>query len=237
MITLTSTRLQLLPAFVLFIVVGCGTGAPVDPGPATVDSSSDQSDQASAETGEPSAPNYDAMIDIIVKGSLPDATDEAEDKEMAALEEAEAFDAVEMKAFASALEKRLSDESPYMRMEAAWLLALWCDSPAGNPDLVPVFVDLLNHDEMTIKRSAARRVADVIVNQKLSEAAKPLVAPLIAALQDSDLVYAAIYALEKIGPAAREAVPFIRSAAERENDETINKVSVEAVSKLEGSGR
>jgi len=40
-----------------------------------------------------------------------------------------------------------------------------------------------------------------------------------------------------MGPLASEAVPYIRKAAERDNDKIIDKVSAEAIQKIEGSAQ
>jgi len=103
-----------------------------------------------------------------------------------------------------------------------------------NEDLIPLFVDLLQHEDLWVRKFALNDADPVIRESNLGEKRQPLVQPLIALLNEPFTTYQAIAYLGDLGPIAKEAVPAIRKAAERDNDPVIDKAAGEAIQKIEG---
>ena len=167
-------------------------------------------------------------------------TDQQDAAGWKALGRVEQFNEPENKAFVVFLRQKLTDESPFVRMKAAFNVAL-IRTELGiadqNKDLIPVFVDLLHHDDLMVRKFSLIDMDPLVRKSGLGEELRPLVQPLIDTLQDSLTTYISITSLGAIGPAAKEAIPFIRKAAEQVNDDSIDQVSDEAIHKIEGDDK
>ena len=106
-----------------------------------------------------------------------------------------------------------------------------------NEDLIPLFLELLKHEDVSVRKSAMNDMDPVVRNSNLGDSLKPLVPVLIDALKEPSTTYQAISYLGEMGAMSKEAIPAIRMATERDHDETINQASKEAIRKIEGDGQ
>lgn len=200
--------------------------------PPSVSQANDNSTDIKRESSE-----FAAMFAAMVKGSLPNASEQDEQVSWEVLEKIEKFDKNQNKAFLEFLEGQLDDTSPWVRMEAGFNVALIrCDLGIGekNEDLIPLFVELLNHEDVFVRKFAMNDMDPVVRNSNLGDRLQPLVPVLIETLEEPFTTYQAIAYLGDIGPVSREAIPMIRMAAARDNDKTIDQASKEAIRKIVG---
>ena len=97
-----------------------------------------------------------------------------------------------------------------------------------------MFVDLLPHDDLAVRTLSLIDMDHLVQKSGLGEELKPLVQPLIRTLQGSSTTYLSMSVLGAIGPAAKEAIPFMSRAAERDNDDVIDQVYANAIRRVEG---
>lgn len=222
-------------------IMGCGQHDSLEPATSIPPSASSGKLTTNIEDSPKTpAPNYAALFAAMVQGSLPDATDQHEDAGTNAIEKVVRFSETENQAFVDFLKQKLGDTDPFSRLEAASHLArIRTDTGAGeqNRDLIPVFVDLLQHVDVAV-RTLSLIDMDLLVQQSgLGEELKPLVQPLIRTLQDSSTRYLSMTSLGAIGPAAKDAIPFMRRAAERDSNDIINEVCAKAIRRIEGDNK
>ena len=183
---------------------------------------------------------FEGLFTAIVNGFLPDATEQDEQAGWNALETIDKFDKGQNKAFLAFLEGKLDDSLPFARMKAGYHVALIRgDLGVGqeNEDLIPLFIDLLSDDDLSVRRKAMIDMDPIVRNSNLGDKLKPLVPVLTEALKEPSMTYHAITYLGDLGPMAKQAIPAIRMAAERDNDKIIDQVSKEAIRKIEGDDK
>ena len=150
------------------------------------------------------------------------------------------FNETENKAFVDFLQQRLAEKDPFSRLAAAsHLTRIRIDTGVGeqNRDLIPVFVDLLQHDDVAVRKFSLIDMDLVVQKSGLGEELKPLVQPLIRTLQDSSTTYLSMTSLGAIGPVAKEAIPYMHRAAERDSNDIIDEVCAKAIHRIEGGAR
>jgi HEAT repeat protein len=113
----------------------------------------------------------------------------------------------------------LNDESIFVRANVA---AALLQMPEHVDRVVPVLAEFLASDEVDLRRMAATNLAAVEVEQ-----ARPLMPQLIVALDDSDreVVYYAVQLIGRMGPAAAEALPKLRSLESDDDPELTSAVA------------
>ena len=222
-------------------IVGCGNNDSVAPATSAQPSaSSSKSTGSMIDSSTTLTPNYAKLFDAMVQGSLLDATDQHEDASTKAIEKVERFNETENKAFVDFLQQRLAEKDSFSRLAAAFhLTRIRIDTGVGeqNRDLIPVFVDLLQHDDVAVRKFSLIDMHLLVQKSGLGEELQPLVQPLIRTLQDSSTTYLSMTSLGAIGPVAKEAVPFMKRAAERDNTEIIDEVCAKAIHRIEGGAR
>ena len=147
------------------------------------------------------------------------------------------FNETENKAFVDFLQQRLAEKDSFSRLAAAFhLTRIRIDTGVGeqNRDLIAVFIDLLQHDDLAVRAFSLTDMDHLVQKSGLGEELRPLVQPLIRTLQDSSTTYLSMTSLGAIGSAAKEAIPFMRRAAERDNDDIIDEVCANAIRRIEG---
>ena len=219
-------------------IMGCGKNDSLEPATSTVPSAlSSKLTGSMVGSSKMLSPNYAELFNAMVQDSLPDATDQHEDASTTAIAKVVQFNETENKAFVDFLRQKLAEKDPFSRLEAASHLArIRTDTGVGeqNKDLIPVFVDLLQHDDVAVRTLSLIDMDLVVQKFGLGEELKPLVQPLIRTLQDSSTTYLSMTSLGAIGSAAKEAIPFMRRAAERDNDDIIDEVCANAIRRIEG---
>ncbi len=230
-------------AVLIYATIGFA-GCNKDAGPQSKPSSSQpppasQANDDSTDTKqEPSG--FEELFTAIVNASLRDSTEQDEQAGWNALETIDKFDKSQNKAFLAFLEGKLDDSSPFIRMKAGFHVALIRGDlgvEQENEDLVPLFIDLISDDDLSVRRKAMIDMDPIVRNSNLGDKLKPLVPVLIEALKEPSTTYHAITYLGDLGPMAKQAIPAIRMAAERDNDKIIDQVSEEAIRKIEGDGK
>lgn len=186
-------------------------------------------------------PDYGEIFDTLVKGASPESTDQQEEASWKALESIDQFNKLEHEEFIRFLSPKLQDSDPYVRNEAAFHIAgcriYGLEKGKENNDLIMVFVRLLEEEDPLVKRLALGHMETLVGKSGLEEQLFPLVQPLIRNLDDPRMTYQSMKLLGDIGPAASESIPYIRKAAERDNDKVIDEVSAEAIQKIEGDAQ
>jgi len=218
-------------------VMGCGQSTSVPPVPSPLAAETNSPSTPSAfDSASKQSPNYSELFDTIVLGSHPDATNQQEEAGDRALKEVVEFNEYENQAFVAFLQPKLGEASPYVRMEAASHLAMIrkeLGAAEANRDLIPLFVELLRHDDLKVREYSLINLHLLVEGSELGNELAPLVQPLIEALQEPVTTYHAMSLLGGIGPPAKGAISFIQRAAERDNDTIIDNLSVQAIRKIE----
>lgn len=200
---------------------------------------SNNGSQTSAESNQKSS-EFEDMFAAIVTGTFRDASEQDKQASWKVMEEIAKFDKGQNEAFLVFLEGKLDDPSPFVRMEAGFNVALIrCDLGIGkkNEDLILLFVDLLKHEDIWVRKFAMNDIDPVIRSSNLGDRLQPLVPVLIEALKEPFTTYQAISYLGDMGPMSKKSIPAIQMAAERDNDKTIDQASEEAIRKIEGGDR
>jgi len=232
----------LIAVCVLFWLSGCSKSVPEE-SPHLETQSSDAAGSPVSPDGSSSSktPDYAEMFDTLVRGEPIEATDQQEEVSWKALERINQFNKPEHEEFILFLTPKLQDRDPYARIVAAFHIAGCRINGLGNGkennDLIMTYVRLLEEDDSLVNSSTLIGMESLVRNSGLGEELKPLVQPLIRNLENPRTTYLSIQLLRDMGPLASEAVPYIRKAAERDNNKSIDKVSAEAIQKIEGSAQ
>jgi HEAT repeat protein len=139
-----------------------------------------------------------------IKIAIPVLTDCLKDADAETrLESIRAFEEMEEKAKPAlpAIKRCLQDQSPFVRIAAA--AAVFRISASADPGL-PVLIEALKHVDLEIRLEAINQLTHY------GSHAAPALSQLIDSFQDEDMRIPAIYAIEAIGPGAKDAIPVLQ---------------------------
>ncbi|MEN1680634.1 MAG: hypothetical protein AAGJ46_13680 [Planctomycetota bacterium] len=224
---------------VALAVLGCGNGDPMDSPQADppIGTPAEPAAAAAIAGRDPTQSNaaYEHMLEVIVAGTKPDSTEEQFDALEPVVAAAEQFSEEQRRGYIRFLQTKIDASSPWVRMKAAAEIG-WQRQELGesskSTDLIPLFCELLSHEDPWVGYAALQDVESILTGSTPHSHAEPLVKAIVPLIDDAKADYAAIKILPRLGPHAKAALPKLRRAELRSDDETLKTAVSEAISKI-----